>query len=90
VLPPNEVALKPTGFLDSEPALDFPVGVGAESWAGLVATVFPEFIARDKPGACWCAVKEKSAGVVRPAAAGEDTAPRALTAHRRALRSREW
>ncbi|BCL87312.1 hypothetical protein MAFF211471_23950 [Ralstonia solanacearum] len=40
--------LKPhTGFLDSEPAFRLSGGVGAETWAGLVATVFPEFIARD-------------------------------------------
>ncbi|WP_221768312.1 hypothetical protein, partial [Pseudomonas aeruginosa] len=36
-----------TGFLDSEPAFRLSGGVGAETWAGLVATVFPEFIARD-------------------------------------------
>ncbi|MBN0832330.1 hypothetical protein JTL90_33110, partial [Pseudomonas aeruginosa] len=36
-----------TGFLDSEPAFGSSGGVGAETWAGLVATVFPEFIARD-------------------------------------------
>lgn len=40
--------MKPhTGFLDSEPAFRLSGGVGAETWAGLVATVFPEFIASD-------------------------------------------
>lgn len=34
------------------------------------------------------AVKEKSAGVARPAGAAEDTALRALTAHGRGLQSR--
>jgi len=44
--------LKPhTGFLDSEPAFQLSGGVGAKTWARLVATVFPEFIAREKPGA---------------------------------------
>ena len=38
---------KPTGFLASEPAFRLCQWVGAETSAGLVATVFPEFIARD-------------------------------------------
>ncbi len=55
----------------------------------LFAAVFPEFIAREEPGQRGLAVKETSAGWVRPAAAGEDTALRALTASPRWLRSRE-
>jgi hypothetical protein len=37
-------------------------GVGAKTWAGLVATVFPEFIARDERRPWTGAVKEESAG----------------------------
>ncbi|BAW26146.1 Uncharacterized protein KF715C_ch55730 [Pseudomonas putida] len=48
VVTPDKVAVEgPTGFLDSEPAFRLLRWVGAETWAGLVATVFPEFIARD-------------------------------------------
>ena len=69
--------------------MGLPVGVGAETWAGLVASVFPEFIARDVRSARTGAVKEKSARVVRPAAIrGEDTAWRALTAPGSELQSR--
>jgi len=47
---------------------------------GLVATVFPEFIARDGLRARARGLSRRQArGVVRPAAEGEDTAPRALT-----------
>ncbi len=77
-----------TGFLDSEPAFRLSGGVGAETWAGLVATVFPEFIARDGQERADWAVKETSAGLVRPAGAAEDTTLRALTAHGRGLQSR--
>ena len=63
-------------------------GIGAETWAGLIATVFPEFIARDGQGARPYAVKESSAGLVRPIGAAEDTALRALTAYGRGLQSR--
>lgn len=55
----------------------------------LFAAVFPEFIAREEPGPRCLAVKEEAQGVVRPAAAGEDTALRALTARHCGLRSRE-
>ena len=55
----------------------------------LFAAVFPEFIAREEPGQRGLAVKEEAQGVVRPAAAGEDTALRALTARHRGLRSRD-
>lgn len=40
----------------------------AQSPGPVCATVFPEFIARELPGACCCGVKETSAGWVRPAA----------------------
>jgi len=63
-------------------------GVGTKNPVGLVATVFPEFIARGPRSARRGAVKEEAPGVARPAAEGEDTAWRALTAPRRALRSR--
>lgn len=55
----------------------------------LFAAVFPEFIAREEPGPRGRAVKEEAQGVVRPAAEGEDTALRALTARHCGLRSRE-
>jgi len=62
--------------------------VGTRNPVGPVATVFPEFIARDGQSARTGAVKEASAGLVRPAGAAEDTALRALTAHGRGLQSR--
>ena len=69
--------------------LGLPVGLAQRLRSGLVATVFPEFIARDVRSARTGAVKEKSARVVRPAAVrGEDTAWRALTAHGSGLQSR--
>lgn len=55
----------------------------------LFAAVFPEFIAREEPGSRGRDVKEEAQGVVRPAAEGEDTALRALTARHRGPRSRE-
>jgi hypothetical protein len=63
-------------------------GFGADDlgWSP-VAAVFPEFIARENRASEGLAVKERSAGLVRPAAAGEDTALRALTARHRGLRS---
>ena len=66
------------------------VSVVSEQRPGLVAVaaVFPEFIAREKPGRRGRAVKETSAGLVRTAAAAEDSALCALTAGHRRLRSR--
>ena len=61
--------------------------VGARNPVGPVATVFPEFIARGQRSARTGAVKETSAGWVRPAGAAEDTALRALTAYGSGLRS---
>ncbi len=55
----------------------------------LFAAVFPEFIAREELGPRGRDVKEEAQGVVRPAAEGEDTALRALTARHRGPRSRE-
>ncbi|OHV98996.1 hypothetical protein AKG95_00465 [Janthinobacterium lividum] len=71
---------KLTGFQDSEPVVAL-VGFGAETLGrSLFAAVFPEFIAREKPGQQGTGCQGRSAGLVRPAAAGEDTALRALTA----------
>ena len=53
------------------------------------AAVFPEFIAREKPGQRGTGCQGRSAGLVRPTAEGEDTARRALTDRHRRLRSRE-
>ena len=82
------VVSKLTGFQDSEPGVAL---VGSAQRPGLVpvAAVFPEFIAREQPGRRGLAVKEEAQGVVRPAAVGEDTALRALTARHRRLRSRD-
>ena len=55
----------------------------------LFAAVFPEFIAREKPGLRGIGRQGRSAGLVRPTANGEDSALRALTARHRRLRSRE-
>ena len=55
----------------------------------LFAAVFPEFIAREKPGLRGTGCQGRSAGLVRPAAVGEDSALRALTARHCGLRSRE-
>ena len=55
----------------------------------LFAAVFPEFIAREKPGQQGTGRQGRSAGLVRPAANGEDSALRALTARHYGLRSRE-
>src|SRR5471030_13522 len=72
---------------------------GARCWFWLVrrrdlgrslfAAVFPEFIAREKPGQRGAGCQGRSAGLVRPAAVGEDSALRALTARHCGLRSRE-
>jgi len=55
----------------------------------LFVAVFPEFIARAEPGPRGRDVKGEAQGVVRPAAKGEDTVLRALTARHRRPRSRE-
>src|SRR5471032_2188860 len=55
----------------------------------LFSAVFPEFIAREKPGLRVAGCQGRSAGLVRPAAVGEDSALRALTARNCGLRSRE-
>ena len=55
----------------------------------LFAAVFPEFIAREKPGQRGTGRQGRSAGLVRPAAEGEDSALHALTARHCGLRSRE-
>jgi hypothetical protein len=44
-----------------------------------VAALFPEFIAREQPGLRGRGLQGRSVGLVRPAAAGEDRALRALT-----------
>ena len=79
---------KLTGFQDSEPVV---ASVGSAQRPGpvLFAAVFPEFIAREKPGQRGTGRQGRSAGLVRPAAEGEDSALRALTAGHRGLRSRE-
>ena len=80
---------KLTGFQDSEPGVGFG-WFGAETWArSLFAAVFPEFIAREKPGLRGTGRQGRSAGLVRPTANGEDSALRALTARHCGLRSRE-
>src|SRR3546814_18027414 len=78
-----------TGFLDSEPAFRLSGVVGAKNQVGLVA---PSFLSSSpaKTGRVPKGRQGRSAGLVRPAAAGEDTAPHALTARRHARRSREW
>src|SRR3546814_11866046 len=78
-----------TGFLDSEPAFRLSGVVGAKNPVGLVA---PSFLSSSpaKTGRVPKGRQGRSAGLVRPAAAGEDTAKHALTARRHALRSREW
>ena len=55
----------------------------------LFAVGFPEFLPAKDRAREGVAVKEEAQGVVRPAAEGEDTALRALTARHRGLRSRE-
>ena len=79
---------KLTGFQDSEPVV---ASVGSAQRPGpvLFAAVFPEFIAREEPGQRGRGRQGRSAGLVRPAAEGEDTALRALTAGHCGLRSRE-
>ncbi len=54
----------------------------------LFAAVFPEFIAREKPGQRGTGRQGRSAGLVRPAAQ-RGLGLRALTARHRGLRSRE-
>ncbi|KVF64802.1 hypothetical protein WJ15_10765 [Burkholderia cepacia] len=51
-------------------------GISAETRASLVATVLPEFIARDGQERADGAIKETSTGLVRPAGAAEDMAAR--------------
>ena len=77
-----------TGFQDSEPVVAL-VDSAQRPGPVLFAAVFPEFIARVNRSQRCLAVKEASAGWVRPAAAGEDSALRALTARHRWLRSRK-
>ena len=55
----------------------------------LFAAVFPEFIAREKPGQQGLAVKGEAQGWCGPQALAEDTVLRALTARHCGLRSRE-
>ena len=62
--------------------------VGTKNPAGLVATVFPEFIARDGQEHADGGRQGNKRRVGRPAGAAEDTALRALTAHGRGLQSR--
>ena len=58
---------KLTGFQDSEPVV---ASVGSAQRPGpvLFAAVFPEFIAREKPGQRGTGRQGRSAGLVRPAA----------------------
>src|SRR3546814_9816385 len=78
-----------TGFLDSEAQ---PFGCSVRSARGTRLALLPPSFLSSSPAtvrsARTGAVKETSAGLVRPAGAAEDTALRALTAHGRGLQSR--
>ena len=78
-----------TGFLDSEAQ---PFGCSVRSARGTRLALLPPSFLSSSPAtvrsARTGAVKEASAGLVRPAGAAEDTVLRALTAHGRGLQSR--
>ena len=80
---------KLTGFQDSEPGIWLWWVRRRDLGRSLFAAVFPEFIACEQPGQRGRGRQGKSAGLVRPAANGEDSARRALTTRHCGLRSRE-
>jgi hypothetical protein len=69
----------PAGLQDSEPGVGFG-GFGAVTWARRRCRRLSRVHCPRKTGPTGRAVKETSTGLVRPAASGEDTVLRALTA----------
>ncbi|XNZ08991.1 hypothetical protein ACLUPT_37385, partial (plasmid) [Variovorax sp. SCN45] len=87
----NKKAVEENRTPDSKirsPAFRLFGAVGARNPVGPVATVFPEFIARDERERADGGRQGNKRRVGRPAGAAEDTALRALTAHGRGLQSR--